>query len=167
MLFRSSTVSVPSMNNISYISKKNYSSVTFTSSGASAGYFANAIIGTGGSASLQLNESFTYGYTGFVPDSVIGGDIIITVRNKQSSNLANGQVITFNRNLVSNGNGVYQSSDTSLRLDVSTTASFIGDVSVTVSQSNAETVKRTKTKLGTRTSLLTTDAFTQIGRAHV
>lgn len=156
-----STVSVPSMNNISYISKKNYSSVTFTSSGASAGYFANAIIGTGGSASLQLNESFTYGYTGFVPDSVIGGDIIITVRNKQSSNLANGQVITFNRNLVSNGNGVYQSSDTSLRLDVSSTASFIGDVSVTVSQSNAETVKRTKTKLGTRTSLLTTDAFTQ------
>ncbi len=144
-----------SFTNMSYISRKLLTNQTFDSTG-------NLIIGTG--TGLDTSESFTYGYASqYIPDNTANNNVFVVVRDKQSSNLANGQIIAFNKNAIAGGNGVYQTDSTHLTIDVSTTSGFIGDVLITVKENSSEVNnRRLKTIVGNtqNTVLRTTDKYT-------
>lgn len=130
-----------SFSNVSYISRKILTNQTFDSTG-------NLTIGTG--TGLDTSESFTFGYASqYIPDNTANNNVFVVVKDKQSSNLSNGQVIAFNHNSIVGGNGVYQTDSTHVVIDVSASSGFIGDVIVTVKENSAETNnRRNKTIVG-------------------
>ena len=142
--------------NASFQTRKNLWSQTFTS--------GNLTI-SGGSG-LGTGESFPYGYTNsYLPDITANNNFIVVVRNALSSNLANGQLLNFNRGTVTGGNGIYQTDSTHVTVVSSANNTFIGDIIFTAQDTNAavaSVARRTKTLVGnsSNTLLLTTDKYT-------
>ncbi|MGI0018795.1 MAG: DUF4815 domain-containing protein, partial [Nitrosotalea sp.] len=142
------------ISNATFFHRKNLFSQTFTS--------GNLAITSG--SGLGTGETFPYGFTAsFLPDNTANANFLITVRDKQSSNLSNGQVLVFNRGTVAAGNGVLQADSTHVTLVSSSNNSFIGDVVFTVKVTNAAVsavARRTKTEIGnvSITALRATDS---------
>lgn len=144
------------INNATFSHRKNLFSQTFTS--------GNLTISTG--SGLGTGESFPYGFTGnYLSDAVANANFLITVRNAQSSNLANGVVINWDRNSNPGGNGVFQTDSTHVTIVLGTAATITGDILLTVKVTNAaqsSVARRTKTLVGnvSNTVLLATDTYT-------
>lgn len=149
-----------SINGATFYSRKNLWSQTFTFNSVNT---ANLIITSG--SGLGSGESFPYGFTTqFLTDALANTNFIIVVRNAMTSNLANGQIINFNRGTIGGGNGIYQSSNLSVTAVVSSNASFVGDILFTVLETNANSTavaRRTKTLIGntSNSTLLSTDSY--------
>lgn len=146
----------------SYIAQNTISTVTFSqrlSLTNVAFTSGNTTIGTG--SGLNTNQSFPFGYTNqYISDELASLNFFVVVRNSQTSNLANGTVITWNWNGTS-GNGVYQTDSQHVTLSTITTGNFLADIFVTVQDNNASTnFRRTKTLTGnaSQTVLNATDA---------
>lgn len=145
-----------------YIAQNSFSNVTFTNRKTlnlvqfTAG---NTTIGTG--TGLGTAEQYTFGFTNnFLPDNIARNNFFVVVRDKQTSNLANGQVITWDRGTNAAGNGVYQTDSTHVTLKTITSGNFLADVLLTVQDTNASVnFRRTKTLVGntSNTTLLATD----------
>lgn len=143
------------INNATFNHRKNLFSQTFTS--------GNLTISTG--SGLGTGESFPYGFTGsFLSDAIANNNFLVTVRNAQSSNLANGVVINWDRNSNPGGNGVFQTDATHVTLVINANNTFQGDILFTVKVTNAATssvARRTKTLVGntSNTALVSTDSY--------
>lgn len=144
------------ITNANFYHRKNLWSQTFTSGNLSI---------TSGSG-LGTGETIPYGFTNaFLPDNTANTNVLIIVRDKQSSNRANGEIINFNRGSVAAGNGVNQIDSTHMTLVTGSSAAFIGDVIFTVQVTNAaaaSVARRTKDIRGnaSNTVLLSTDRYT-------
>jgi hypothetical protein len=142
-----------SFSNVTFTNRKTLDTVQFTS--------GNTTIGTG--SGLGTAEQFTFGFSNqYLPDTISRNNFFVVVRDKQTSNLANGQVITWDLGSNPAGNGVYQTDSTHVTLKTVTTGNFLGDILVTVQDTNASVnFRRTKTLIGntSNTTLLTTDKY--------
>jgi hypothetical protein len=148
-----SFVSQNSFSNVTFMNRKTIPNVTFTS--------GNTTIGTG--TGLDSNEVYTFGFNAqFLPDTITRNNFFLVVRDKQTSNLANGQVIVWDHGSIAAGNGVFQTDSTHVTIKTVTTGSFLADVLLTVQDQNASVnFRRSKTKIGntSNTTLLSTDRF--------
>lgn len=142
-----------SISNATYTHRKELLGQTFTS--------GNLTISSG--SGLASGESLPYGYTAsFLSDNAANNNFLVVVKNAQSSNIANGTVIQFNRGTIPAGNGVFQTDGTHLTVVTSANNSFTADVFFTVFENNATTVnRRTKTLVGNaaNTTLVATDSY--------
>lgn len=154
-----------SFSNVYFTNRKTLTNVSFTA--------GNTTIATG--SGLDSNELYPFGVTsGYLSDQVARLNFFVIVRDKQTSNLSNGQVVIWDRGSVGTGNGVFQTSTTSVTLDTITTGNFIGDVLLNVRDNNASVnFRRTKTLTGntSNTTLKASDAPTNgtniVGTANV
>jgi len=141
-------------SDVSFMNRKTLPSVTFTS--------GNTTIGTG--SGLDSNEQYTFGFNNsYLTDSIARNNFLVIVRDKQTSNLSNGQVVIFDHGSNPAGNGVYQTDSTHVTIKTITTGNFIGDVLLTVEDTNASVnFRRSKTLVGNtaNTVLLATDVPT-------
>lgn len=143
--------------NVSFTHRKNLYNQTFTS--------GNLTIGSG--TGLGTGETFGFGFTNqLLPDQTANNNFIVAVRNKQSSNLSNGQLINFNVGTVAGGNGVFQVSNNQVTITVfdGSGATFTGDVIFTCNVAGANSTavaRRTKSLVGNAntTSLSATDSY--------
>jgi Domain of unknown function (DUF4815) len=122
--------------NASFETRKNLWSQTFTS--------GTITISSG--SGLGTGESFNYGYTGALPAIVANNNVMVVVRNGMSSGLANGSILNFGV-----GNVVTEIDSTHLTIASNGSATFIGDIIITVEVTNASTsavARRTKTLVG-------------------
>ena len=143
-----------SFSNVTFMNRKTIANVTFTS--------GNTTIGTG--TGLDSNENYTFGFNAqYLPDNITRNNFFLVVRDKQTSNLANGQVITWDIGSNPAGNGVFQTDSTHVTIKTITTGNFLADVLLTVQDQNASVnFRRSKTKVGntSNTTLLSTDRYT-------
>jgi len=139
---------------VTFMNRKTLSSVSFAT--------GNTTVGTG--TGLDSSESFTFGFTNsYLPDNTARNNFLVVVRDKQTSNLSNGQVVLFDRGLNPGGNAIFQIDSTHVVIDCATTGSFLADILLNVRDSDAEiNFRRTKTLIGDLedTSLVATDAPT-------
>lgn len=143
--------------NVSFTHRKNLYNQTFTS--------GNLTISSG--SGLGTGESFGFGFTNqMLPDATANNNFIVVVRNKQSSNLANGQLINFNVGTVGGGNGVFQASNSSVTITAfdGSGATFTGDVIFTCNVAGANSTavaRRSKSLIGNAntTTLASTDSY--------
>lgn len=144
-----------SIVNVSFHHRKNLFSQTFTS--------GNLTISSG--TGLGTGESFDFGFSGgYLSDLVANTNFMVMVRDKKSSNLANGQLLNFNINTVPGGNGVFQTDNTHVTVVSTAAATFVGDVLFTclVTGANSTAVaRRSKTLVGNaaNTVLRATDSY--------
>ncbi len=142
-----------SFYNVSFMNRKTLTTVAFTS--------GNATIATG--SGLDSSEQFDFGYTNaYISDQLAKNNFLVVVRNSQTSNLANGTVLTWDKGSNPGGNGVYQSTATSVTIDTVTSGNFLADILLTVQDINASVnFRRTKTLVGSyaNDTLLTTDSY--------
>jgi len=163
-----STTALPSMNNMSYLTKKVLTGVTFATSNS---YFATS----GTQLKGTTSESYTFGFGsgGSVPDILANETVTILVTNKQSSNLTNGSIIVFNHNTVANGNSIYQNSQNSITAIVSSSGAFTADIILTIQENSVEVPQnnllRTKTRVGNTANitLISTDSPANGGYAII
>ncbi|MGH2612243.1 MAG: DUF4815 domain-containing protein, partial [Rhabdochlamydiaceae bacterium] len=143
-----------SITNVSFYHRKNLWSQTFTS--------GNLTISSG--SGLSTGETFTFGETdAFITDITANANFIVWVKDKQSSNLANGQIIQWDIGSVAGGNGIYQTSDTQVTISLFNGGgnTFVGDVLFNVEQGAGETnTRRSLTLVGNSsvTALRSTDS---------
>lgn len=141
--------------NVSFVHRKNLYNQTFTS--------GNLTITSG--SGLGTGESFNYGYTNqYVSDLAANNNFMVLVRDKKSSNLANGTLLSFNQGTVPGGNGVFQTDATHVTIASSANGTFVGDVLFTVAVAGANSAavaRRTKIAVGnaSNTLLLSTDSY--------
>lgn len=146
-----------SIVNVSFTHRKNLYNQTFTS--------GNLTIGSG--TGLGTGETFGFGFTNqLLPDQTANNNFIVSVRDKKSSNLANGQLINFNVGTVAGGNGVFQVSNNQVTITAfdGSGATFVGDVIFTCNvagANNTAVARRTKTLVGNAntTALSATDSY--------
>ncbi|MGH7745577.1 MAG: DUF4815 domain-containing protein, partial [Candidatus Dormibacteria bacterium] len=142
-----------SFSSVTFMNRKTLTNVSFTS--------GNTTIGTG--SGLDTNEVYTFGFSNqFVPDIIAKNNFLIVVRGAGTSNLANGQIITWDHGSISAGNGVYQTDSTHATIKTVTTGNFTADVLLTVEDQNASVnFRRTKTITGntSNTTLAVTDSY--------
>lgn len=133
--------------------------------------FSNTSFALTSGTGLGTGETFPYGFTNqFLPDSVANQDFIVIVKNAQSSNLSNGQVLVMDRNFHGGGagNGVFQTDPLHVTITTSASSGFIGDIYYKVAQSNASTtVRRTKTLKGNSSNLTLATTDTYLNGANV
>jgi len=148
-----SYVSQNSISKVSFYSRKTLLSQTFAS--------GNLTISSGSGLNTST-EVLTFGVTnGWVSDILANEDVFVVVKSNTGSSLANGTVIVFNKNggACTSGNGIYQTSPTSMTINVASGGTFTGDIIFTVQEGNptgAETyARRTKT-------LVPANAFVQL-----
>jgi hypothetical protein len=143
------------INNATFAHRKNLFSQTFTT--------GNLTLSSG--SGLGTGESFPYGFTGsYLSDTAANTNFLVTIRDKKSSNLANGVVVNWDRNSNPGGNGVFQTDSTHVTIVLGTAATVIGDILLTVQVTNAaqsSVARRTKTLVGntSNTTLLGTDSY--------
>jgi len=139
--------------NVTYITRLTLTNVAFTS--------GNATIGTG--SGLTSAQQYTFGLTNqYLTNIVAAENFFVVVRNNQTANLANGAVLSWDINGNPGGNGVYQTSSTSVTIKSITTGNFLADVILTVEDTNASVnFRRTKTLVGNtaNTVLRVTDSY--------
>jgi hypothetical protein len=141
-----------SFSNVTFMNRKTLTTVAFVS--------GNTTIGTG--SGLDSNENYTFGFNNqYLPDTIARNNFLVVVRDKQTSNLANGQILTFDLGSNPGGNGVYQTDSTHVTIKSVTTGGFLADILLTVQDQNASVnFRRTKTLIGNtaRNTLLSTDS---------
>lgn len=133
-------VAQDSASSVSFMARKTLTTVDFTS--------GNTTIGTG--SGLSSDEVFIFGITGgYIADALAQANFLVVVRDSQTSNLANGQVITWDYGSNPAGNGVYQTDSTHVTIKTVTTGNFIADILVTVEDQDASVnFRRSKTLTG-------------------
>jgi len=143
------------INGATFNHRKNLYSQTFTT--------GNLTISTG--SGLGTGESFPYGFVGsYLSDSVANNNFLVTIKNAQSSNLANGIIVNWDRGTNPGGNGIFQTDATHITLVINSNNTFQGDILFTVQVTNAAqaaVARRTKTLVGntSNTSLVSTDSY--------
>lgn len=148
-------------SSVSFLARKVIANLQFTSGNATISAGAGLDTGT---------EQFTFGLTNsYLSNLLANENFIVMVRNSQTGNIANGQLINWDHDQNPTGNGVFQGSATSVTLKTVTTGNFLGDVYFTVQDTQASTTyRRTKSLVGNSavTALRPTDGY-QVGTVAV
>jgi hypothetical protein len=142
------------MSGITFRHRKYISDVTFTSGGS-----LTLTSGISYSAPMNSYEKFVFGGAGIVSGVTANENVLLMIKDKLTSNLRTGDVITFG----SGANNITSVSDEQIVINTSASAAFKADIFITVEIEGANSVlRRSKTLAGNSsiTTLRSTDSQT-------
>ena len=148
--FPQSAIAPATITDPSYPTKYSFTSQNF-----------NYASSTGTTGTLSLPTGLNYYGTGTLDSFTTGADFIVVVKDKLSSNLTNGQILTY----ATNSLRVTVVTPTTATVSAAATAAFVGDIISVVNSTT--TTPKTKTLVSANTNILSNTGGFTVGTTRV